>query len=274
LVSQGERPPGTSLGDLLAELTIERVDYEEGPMSISFSCSRCGKNLKAPENAAGKTSKCPGCGATVTCPGPGHDAELPGPPDGVDPYGDLDSDKPSTMDLAGASASASASAAARRPCPKCGEMIDDAAAKCRFCGAGLDPTIKKSKKVGGPKGGKAKLAAIASAQRKLIVCIFLQIVFYIGLVVTGGGKTPNTGPAMVTRVLGAATLVAGIVGTIYAFKLAIKLYSVGLGTVLGVLTLIPCLGLLVLLSINSKATTLLRDKGHHVGFMGADMSEF
>ncbi len=45
-------------------------------MAISFSCPRCGKKLKAPDNAAGKSSKCPGCGSPVTCPEPVYDAEL------------------------------------------------------------------------------------------------------------------------------------------------------------------------------------------------------
>ncbi len=67
-------------------------------MAISFSCLKCGKKLKAPDNAAGKSSKCPGCGATVTCPEPIYDAELVESPDalagGLDPFGDLDSDKP------------------------------------------------------------------------------------------------------------------------------------------------------------------------------------
>ena len=38
-------------------------------MAISFECLQCGKKLKAPDEAAGKSSKCPGCGAKVTCPG-------------------------------------------------------------------------------------------------------------------------------------------------------------------------------------------------------------
>ena len=39
-------------------------------MSISFECPTCGKHLKAPDAAAGKSSKCPGCGGKVTCPAP------------------------------------------------------------------------------------------------------------------------------------------------------------------------------------------------------------
>jgi hypothetical protein len=34
----------------------------------------------------------------------------------------------------------------REPCPACGEMIVKGAAKCRFCGEILDPSLKKLEK--------------------------------------------------------------------------------------------------------------------------------
>jgi predicted RNA-binding Zn-ribbon protein involved in translation (DUF1610 family) len=116
-------------------------------MPISFSCSKCGKKLKAPDNAVGKSSKCPGCGADVTCPEPIYDAELVGGDGGLDPYGDLDSDKPYAVvgPAAPAPAAATASTEDRRPCPMCGEMIMTAAAKCRYCGEVFDPALKKAK---------------------------------------------------------------------------------------------------------------------------------
>ena len=45
-------------------------------MPISFQCPHCGKKLKAPDSAAGKSSTCPGCGNKVTCPEPVYDAEV------------------------------------------------------------------------------------------------------------------------------------------------------------------------------------------------------
>ena len=119
-------------------------------MSISFTCATCGKKLKAPDNAAGKASKCPGCGSPVTCPEAVYDAELvDAPPGGVDPFADLDTDKPYAMagPAAGMPAAPDApSGEARRPCPMCGEMIVATAAKCRYCGEIFDPTLKKAKK--------------------------------------------------------------------------------------------------------------------------------
>ena len=114
-------------------------------MPISFSCSNCGKKLKAPDNAAGKSSKCPQCGSPVTCPEPVYDAELVEPLGGVDPYGDLDSDKPYAVANPIPAAASASETEGRRPCPMCGEMIVATAAKCRYCGEVFDPTLKKAK---------------------------------------------------------------------------------------------------------------------------------
>jgi predicted RNA-binding Zn-ribbon protein involved in translation (DUF1610 family) len=118
-------------------------------MAISFQCPKCGKKLKAPESAAGKSSPCPGCGTTVTCPEPVYDAEVvdmtleqPGKPAGVDPYADLDDGGAYGVVAPGPAAAAPDG---RRPCPMCGEMIVANAAKCRYCGEVFDPTLKKVK---------------------------------------------------------------------------------------------------------------------------------
>jgi predicted RNA-binding Zn-ribbon protein involved in translation (DUF1610 family) len=114
-------------------------------MPISFSCPNCGKKLKAPDSAVGKSSKCPQCGSTVTCPEPVYDAELIEAPGGVDPYADLDSDKPYAMVAPEPAAGQGSEAEGRRPCPMCGEMIVATAAKCRYCGEIFDPALKKAK---------------------------------------------------------------------------------------------------------------------------------
>jgi predicted RNA-binding Zn-ribbon protein involved in translation (DUF1610 family) len=118
-------------------------------MSISFECPQCGKKLKAPESAVGKSSACPGCGATVTCPEPIYDAEVVDPameplakPPGIDPYFDVDAGKPYGLVDPGPAAAPPES---RRPCPMCGEMIVVGAAKCRYCGEVFDPALKKIK---------------------------------------------------------------------------------------------------------------------------------
>jgi len=116
-------------------------------MPISFQCPRCGRKLKAPDTAVGKSSKCPGCGGPVTCPEPVYDAEViemtPLESPGVDPYANLDDDQPYA--LVTPPPAAESSVESRRPCPMCGEMILSTAVKCRFCGEIFDSTLKKSK---------------------------------------------------------------------------------------------------------------------------------
>jgi predicted RNA-binding Zn-ribbon protein involved in translation (DUF1610 family) len=243
-------------------------------MPISFTCPSCGKKLKAPDNAAGKSSKCPGCGSPVLCPEPVYEAELIAETaGGPDPFADVDANESYAMAPEPVQAPA---AEARRPCPMCGEMIVASAAKCRYCGEVFDATLKKAKK----KGGKAgHLQSVASAQRNLLICIFLQIVSYLvllafGRAVQGQGQGQQPDPALAIFILidCAVLLAAGVGGIIYVFILSSRIYNVGIGILLGILSLVPCLGLLVLLMVNQKATGLLRENGYEVGLLGAKPS--
>ena len=63
-----------------------------------------------------------------------------------------------------------------------------------------------------------------------------------------------------------------VVDTVIIFMLAIKVYHIAVGIILGILTLVPCLGLLVLLLINSKATSILIQNGFKVGLLGDKLS--
>ncbi len=119
-------------------------------MPISFECPHCGRKLKAPDGAVGKSSKCPGCGNAVTCPEPIYDAEVVGgtgeQPLGFNPDANLDDDKPyGLVERPAPTASTASPADSRRPCPMCGEMILTTAVKCRYCGEVFDESIRKAK---------------------------------------------------------------------------------------------------------------------------------
>ena len=73
--------------------------------------------------------------------------------------------------------------------------------------------------------------------------------------------------------LALALIPLGLTATVFVFLLATKVYTTGTGVVLGILTLIPCVGLIVLLIINGKATSVLKANGVHVGFLGASSSD-
>jgi hypothetical protein len=188
-------------------------------MPISFSCHQCGRSLKAPESAAGKSTKCPGCAATVTCPDAVYDAELlVAPTSRADAYGVADRDPDGAYAAAGPPVGAAVDPEARRPCPMCGEMIIATAAKCRFCGEIFDATLKKA---GLGLGGK-EARSIASAQRNLVLCVLLFVACAIGQSAIRRAIEMKHDPAMalVGLVIAAITLAVWIGLASYVFLIA------------------------------------------------------
>jgi len=124
---------------------------------------------------------------------------------------------------------------------------------------------KKRKKTGAKGKGRDWLKKIALAQKGILVSILLQIVLNIGVY--------STTPPLRFVLLG-AMFIAALVGTVFTFMLAISLYSALVGILLSVLTFIPFVNLIVLWRMSVKATRILTDAGHHVGFLGARLSDF
>jgi predicted RNA-binding Zn-ribbon protein involved in translation (DUF1610 family) len=247
-------------------------------MSISFQCQSCGKKLKAPESAAGSTSNCPGCGAKVRCPVPADDDVVEMSPPEFSPFADLDDDKPyAVTSPAPGDLSASES---RRPCPMCGEMILASAAKCRYCNEVFDPALRKAKK---PKLGviKAETRQIARLQKYLVMATLVMLVSYLGMFVLAALARPSSpqGPPqfgslapIVAIGLLIVLVAASVAAWVSSVMLAYNLYGIGGAIAFFLLQFLVCINLISLLVINSKATNLLRERGVHVGFFGADMS--
>lgn len=117
-------------------------------MPIQVTCASCKSQFNAPDNAAGKRTKCPKCGgvidiqapAPVQAPAPKEEEvfeaeEVPYTPNFADD--DFEVEKPAALPAATGD---------RKPCPMCGEMIQKDAVKCRFCGEIFDPILKKQEK--------------------------------------------------------------------------------------------------------------------------------
>lgn len=161
-------------------------------MPISFSCHKCGRKLKAPERAAGRSSNCPGCGTQVTCPEPVYEAEavpsasLTVPelvlddPDDSRPYG-LDAEEAPPLPAA----------EARRPCPMCGEMVLASAAKCRFCGEVFDQTLKKAaskkKKKKKSRGSSSEDDDLSPLDSLVVIVAFVGLFVKYGIIAIGVG---------------------------------------------------------------------------------------
>ena len=118
--------------------------------------------------------------------------------------------------------------------------------------------------VGVLSGKREDLRGVAQYQKGILVCILIYLiaVFCQFLI-----------PPEIRIFLGLGVILVSLTGTVFVFLLAIKVYGAPLGVLLGILTLIPCVGLLVLLIVNGKATSVLRQNGIRVGLLGANLSE-
>jgi hypothetical protein len=108
------------------------------------------------------------------------------------------------------------------------------------------------------------LRSIALYQKGILVCLLC----YLGAVVAQFAI-----PQELKLVLAGVALLVILASTVFVFLLATKVMGTGLGIVMGFLTLFPCIGLIVLLVINSKATATLKSHGIPVGLLGASMSD-
>jgi hypothetical protein len=121
----------------------------------------------------------------------------------------------------------------------------------------------------GPDGtqrlSRSHLWSIAFYQKGILLCILVYILTVIAQFFIPEQLRWVMLPLVVLPVCLAAT--------VFVFLLATKVYNPVVGVLLGFLTLIPCIGLLVLLVINSKATSTLKRHGIGVGLLGADLSK-
>ena len=118
--------------------------------------------------------------------------------------------------------------------------------------------------IGVKSGDPADLKSVAKYQKGILVCILIYLIAIVVQFLL---------PPEVRPLLGLGVIVLLIVATVFVFLLAMKVYSTGLGILLGILTLVPCVGLIVLLVVNGKATNVLKQNGIKVGLIGADMSQ-
>ncbi len=245
-------------------------------MPISVKCTDCGKSLKAPDALAGKKAKCPDCGATIPIPRAAIDAEEISEEPASKPLSkskvkakpaDDEYDSDDDGDADEQTDGPADQTAKRKPCPMCGEMIVASAAKCRFCGETLDPELRKrgtSRSGGRGKKSSDDLKSVAKFQKGILLCILAEMLFF-GLQMGA--------PQQLRPVISLGFLAASLVATVFVFLLAMKVYSTGMGVFLGILSLIPCVGLLILLIVNGRATSVLKENGISVGLLGAKLSD-
>lgn len=120
-------------------------------MSINFHCS-CGQRLQVPDEMAGRTGKCPSCGAAVLVPGAPAAPAAPPPPAPPPPV-------VQSPPAAGAGAAPPvppappavvppAAESGTKSCPHCGGVILANARKCKHCGEYLTLTAREQRMAG------------------------------------------------------------------------------------------------------------------------------
>lgn len=121
----------------------------------------------------------------------------------------------------------------------------------------------ESRVTGVLSGKREDLRSVAVYQKGILICILVYLV-----AVFGQFALPPSGRTIVAF----GVMAVGLTAAVFTFLLAMKTHGTGPGILLGILCLIPCIGLIVLLIINSKATNVLKQNGIKVGLLGADIN--
>ena len=127
----------------------------------------------------------------------------------------------------------------------------------------FEAPASNSRVIGRVSGSREDLLKVAKDQKGILVCILVYILAVAGQFAL---------PPQIRPLVGLGVLVVGLIAAVFTILLAMKTHGTGLGIILGVLCLVPILGLLILLLVNQKATTVLQLNGIKVGLLGADLS--
>jgi hypothetical protein len=126
--------------------------------------------FKAPDTAAGKKAKCPKCGGVIEIPAPAPQEEIFEAEEAPRPFDDGFAVEPPPAQPA---------ADDRKPCPMCGEMIQSAAVKCRYCGEIFDPMLKTYQRTTArAHGGDSKALFLHIPVSRLLILSILSMHLY------------------------------------------------------------------------------------------------
>jgi hypothetical protein len=120
----------------------------------------------------------------------------------------------------------------------------------------------------------ADLRQVALSQRVLIACLLGHLLLwlgFIGLFVIGRDATEDTSEWQI--VVFFLSVVLGIVSGVFNCLVEVKLSGAVVGVFVAILSVVPCLGLFIILIVNTRATSALQSNGVRVGFLGAHASD-
>ena len=122
-----------------------------------------------------------------------------------------------------------------------------------------------------PQDIKETLIAVGRAQRLVNIGILLYLLLMVGTIIYGRFVSPNSIAAEFYPILITLILFVVLMFEVYAVaRLAYALHGVGNAIIYSAAMLIPCMGLMLLLFLSSRATQLLRRHEIKVGLLGAN----
>jgi hypothetical protein len=117
----------------------------------------------------------------------------------------------------------------------------------------------------GPKRSRHDLLAIARYQKAILLCILFHLSVIAALCALAA---LDLIPPAADVVMWVGFPGLALVEAVLMFLLATRVFGTGAGIVLGILTLLPCIGLVALLVINGRASATLKGNGIRVGLLG------
>ena len=115
------------------------------------------------------------------------------------------------------------------------------------------------------------LRRIVRYQRWLIAVVLAQLALWGGYTALGALSGGDFAGGMNFAVV--LTFILGGVGGIFVFLLSWELRGAFAAVVLGLGTVVPCMGLIVLMLVNGYATNELKKNGVRVGVFGATLAD-
>ena len=129
-------------------------------------------------------------------------------------------------------------------------------------------TAGPAQAIGVKSGSREDLKNVAKYQKGIILCLLIGLIQYC-TIICGASIVPTE----LLGIVALLTIVNAILSTVFVILLTQKVYNTGICVLFGVMAFIPCLSLIGLLVVNSKATGILKKNGIKVGLFGANLSQ-
>lgn len=178
---------------------------------------------------------------------------------------------PPILDTPSKTPAPEASIPTTRKCPFCAEAINIDAIKCKHCGEFLEgrnaaPAQKSQHPLQHMVGERTPdLVQVVDKQKLVIWAMIVGLIVEIPILIFAA-TVPKLGLPLALFYIAFRTVVSIQLGLASFREPAIAVF-------LGLMTIVPLFGLIILLIINGKATSILKANGVDVGLMGGNRAQ-